>query len=148
MGYDSVQQYWICKNSWGSGWGENGYFRIAFGQCQIEQSVASLEAAVNTVTYYTDPASVGSISADGVTKTNGATGAYRSGARIRVIANPSSGYVFANWEASGVSVDNQLSQDTYMTVSSNGWLKAHFVNIFQIAITSSPTGSGLSLIHI
>jgi len=142
VGYDSVQQYWICKNSWGSGWGENGYFRIAFGQCEIEQSVASLEAAVNTLTYYTDPSSVGSISADGVTKTNGATGAYRSGARVRVIANPPSGYVFVNWEASGVSVDNQLSQDTYMTVSSNGWLKAHFVNIFQITITSSPTGSG------
>ena len=25
IGYNEAQQYWICKNSWGPGWGESGF---------------------------------------------------------------------------------------------------------------------------
>ncbi|EFA76288.1 hypothetical protein PPL_10051 [Heterostelium album PN500] len=28
VGYNSAQNYWIIKNTWGSGWGESGYFRL------------------------------------------------------------------------------------------------------------------------
>jgi hypothetical protein len=31
VGYDDNQGCWICKNSWGTGWGEDGWFRIAYG---------------------------------------------------------------------------------------------------------------------
>ncbi|MFD1696530.1 C1 family peptidase [Roseibium aestuarii] len=36
VGYDETAQAWICKNSWGADWGENGFFRIAYGECGID----------------------------------------------------------------------------------------------------------------
>lgn len=35
IGYDDSQNCWICKNSWGTGWGEDGFFKIAYGECGI-----------------------------------------------------------------------------------------------------------------
>jgi len=37
VGYNDDPGYWICKNSWGTEWGENGWFRIAYGECKIEK---------------------------------------------------------------------------------------------------------------
>ena len=37
VGYSDSDSAWVCKNSWGPYWGENGYFRIKWGQCGIGQ---------------------------------------------------------------------------------------------------------------
>jgi len=36
VGYDDAQGCWIAKNSWNTGWGEQGFFRIAYGECALE----------------------------------------------------------------------------------------------------------------
>jgi C1A family cysteine protease len=33
VGYDDVGQYFIVKNSWGTGWGESGFFKVAYSEC-------------------------------------------------------------------------------------------------------------------
>jgi len=39
VGYDDSQGCWICKNSWGTSWGEDGWFRIIYGDCKIGQEI-------------------------------------------------------------------------------------------------------------
>jgi len=36
FGYNDSDGYWICKNHWGTRWGESGWFRIAYGECGIQ----------------------------------------------------------------------------------------------------------------
>ena len=39
VGYDNINECWICKNSvGGTKWGEKGWFRISYGECGIGES--------------------------------------------------------------------------------------------------------------
>jgi len=49
VGYSDSGGYWICKNSWGSGWGENGWFKIKYGECSIESEMIYCDFLANNL---------------------------------------------------------------------------------------------------
>ncbi|MDQ3978100.1 MAG: C1 family peptidase [Actinomycetota bacterium] len=36
VGYSEEERAWICKNSWGTGWGDGGFFKIAYGEAEMD----------------------------------------------------------------------------------------------------------------
>jgi len=39
VGYDDSKQAWLMRNSWGTGWGVDGYCWFGYGQCGIDDNV-------------------------------------------------------------------------------------------------------------
>jgi putative hemolysin len=51
VGYDEAQDCWIARNSWGTGFGDDGYFNVGCNECGIESGVmyAALDHSENVI---------------------------------------------------------------------------------------------------
>jgi len=48
VGYNDKDGYWIMKNSWANSFGENGFFRIAYGECGIDSFMDAITEVAET----------------------------------------------------------------------------------------------------
>jgi len=40
VGYDDAGGYWIIRNSWGPSWNGDGYYKLAYGECDVNLDVS------------------------------------------------------------------------------------------------------------
>ena len=49
VGYDDETSSWLVKNSWSRDWGDDGFFRIAYGQCGLDEEFPFIGIEVERV---------------------------------------------------------------------------------------------------
>lgn len=54
VGYDETKQAWLCKNSWGTRWGMQGFFYIGYNECGIDSSMYHAESFSRIFPLYMD----------------------------------------------------------------------------------------------
>jgi len=125
VGWDDSQGpngIWFLRNSWGPGWGEGGYMRIAYG-------VSSVGYAANYVVYDATcydldtevyPAGAGTVVADPEPNCGGG---YEPGTLVELILTANPGWHFFAWggDASGPGSSITITMDSPKSVA------AHFM---------------------
>jgi C1A family cysteine protease len=124
VGYDDEEGYWIVKNSWGRGWGENGWFKIAYGECGIDDYAYVPIVEVPLPSYHLYPS---------VAPTGGGTilseplacvvDGCESGTEVMLTAVPVDGYAFAGWDGDVAGDSESIS----VIVDSDKTVTARFV---------------------
>jgi C1A family cysteine protease len=140
VGYDDEDEYFIVKNSWGTGWGESGYFRIDYSQLTNDVGFGQYTLAYETevditsrLTIHKNGEGHGELLAEGLT-CNGTMceGEYLTGTIITVTAQAAPGYVLEDW----TGCDSMIGQLCVITLNHDMIATATFLPPPQISIVS------------
>jgi C1A family cysteine protease len=123
VGYDDEEGYWIAKNSWGTSWGENGWFRIAYGECGIDDYayVPIVDVPLPSFQLYASvtPDEGGTIVSEPLACV---VDACESGTQAVLTAVPADGYEFLGWDGDVAGESESIS----VIVDSDMIVTAHF----------------------
>jgi len=148
VGYDDEEEYFMVKNSWGTGWGESGYFKIDYSQLTSDVGFGQYTLAYETevdiasrLTVYKNGEGRGELFADGLTcKKELCDGEYLTGATITVTAQASPGYVLEDW----TGCDSVIDQSCVVILTGDKIATATFLPPPRISVTSRALKFGLA----
>jgi len=150
VGYNDSSQYFIVKNSWGTGWGESGFFRIAYSELNSavdfgQYTIAYLKDS-STCTYSLSPTSQ-SLAVSGGTGTISVT----AGSGCSWTATPSASWITITTGSSGTgngtvyfSVASNTGSSRNGTITIGGQTFALSQSGQNCSYTLSPTGRSFS----
>jgi subtilisin-like proprotein convertase family protein/putative hemolysin len=119
VGYNDAGGYWIVKNSWGSGWNGDGYFKVGYGECSIESAVSYAVPGAPPGQY--ELTMQASPPGSGTTVPSVGDHWYDSGTSVNVSASAGSGFDFGHWggDCSGTSPSTSVYMDSNKTCTAN-----------------------------
>jgi len=140
VGYDDADGYWIAKNSWGSGWGDGGFFKIGYGECNIESDVRYAnnitcgDTITTSMTLYSNLSGCGDdalvIGADNITlncKESSITGL---GTGAGIILQDRQNVFVKNCVVSGFETGIEISGSQYNTIVKNTLTENNLYGIY------------------